>query len=124
MTEEELAPLRSLGAERRVARDDAVARVQSRYDAVLATKAGELATTGTVRMRTNAGTVEARIVRFRHGDSVLEIDSRHPSSHRQGVARARLVGAQVADLGVLTGYLIRSVAQLVPDVEVEDGPIT
>lgn len=124
MTEEELVPLRSRSAERRAARQDAVARVQERFGDVLLVKAAELASLGVVTIATTAGRVEARIVRFWRGDSVLDIKVHGPSSRQRGAARTLLTGGQVTDARVLAGYLTRSIANLGPNVEIQDGPAT
>lgn len=124
MTEGELAPLRSRAAERRAAHQNAIARVQERYGDVLLVKAAELASLGVVTIATTAGTVEARIVRFWRGDSVLEVKVHIPFSRQPEVAKTLLTGGHVTEAPVLAGYLTRSVADLGPNVEVQDGPAT
>lgn len=122
MTEEELAPLRSRADECQAARHDSIARVQEHFGDFLLVKAAHLADHGAVTIATTAGSVEAKIVRFWRGDSVLEIKVDVPSSRQREPARTLLIGGQVNDASVLAGYLIRSVADLGPDVEVQGGP--
>lgn len=124
MTEGELAPLRSRASECQAARQDVVARVQERFGDLLVAKIAQLASDGAVAITSTVGTVEARIVRFRRGDSVLEIKTEAPSSRHRTAGKTRLTNGQVTDTAILTGYLTQSVADLGPDIEIEDGPAT
>jgi len=124
MTEGELPPLRSRAAERQAMRQDAVAHVQERFGDLLVAKAAQLASGGAVTITTTIGTVDARIVRFRRGDSVLEIKTEAPSSRHRTAGKTRLTNGQLNDTTVLAGYLTHSVAALGPDVDIQDGPAT
>jgi hypothetical protein len=124
MTEGELAPLRSRADERQAVRQDAVAHVHERFGDLLVAKAAQLASGGAVTITTTVGTVEARIVRFRRGDSVLEIKTECPSSRHRTAGKNRLTNGQLNDTTVLAGYLADSVADLGSEVDIQDGPAT
>ncbi len=77
-----------------------------------------------MNIATAAGVFEVRIVRFWHGDSVLEIKVHVRSSRQPAGARTLLTGGQVTDPSVLAGYLSRFIADLGPDVGAQDCPAT
>jgi hypothetical protein len=104
--------------ERLAARECLVAQVDNRFGELLLQKAAELAKFGFVQIRTPAGTVDGRIVRFRYGLSVLELFPHAVDGHIVGPGKTELARAQEPDLHVLVGYLARAVADLGPGAEV------
>ncbi|HEY0808161.1 MAG TPA: hypothetical protein VGD84_24050 [Pseudonocardiaceae bacterium] len=83
--------------------------MRSRHGAAIDATAQALARTGVGDVITPAGALDARIVRFWHGDSVLVIQY-HSLTGRFGRSTARLTRRQEHDIDVLAGYLARSLA--------------
>jgi hypothetical protein len=87
-------------------RRERVADIRARYGAAIDATAQTLARTGVGVVATPAGGLDARIIRFWHGDSVLVIE-RHSGTGR---LTTRLAGRQEHDIDVLAWYLARSLA--------------
>jgi hypothetical protein len=92
---EHLARAEVLRLEARQRREGRLTDVTERFGAFLESKAAELAASGATVVRTTAGDLHARIVRFRWGNSVLQIDG----------LKARLGRSQEGDPTVLSHYL-------------------
>ncbi|MCW2636617.1 MAG: hypothetical protein JWQ99_2984 [Blastococcus sp.] len=67
--------------------EESVEALLRRRSVQLEAAADELLRTGSVGLRLGAWEVEARIIRFWHGDSVLEISSRSDAGSRRGRTR-------------------------------------
>jgi hypothetical protein len=89
-----------------------VERVKATSSATLQVKALELSNLGRVSIPTAAGTVDGRIVRFRFGNSVLELWPRPLDGHIVGPARAEITKSQESDTEVLADYLADATAHL------------
>jgi hypothetical protein len=60
----------------------------------------------------DSGHVRGRVVRFRRGDNVLELESVGRNPERGGCSRTRLSRRPEPDADVLMRYLLHQVAQL------------
>ena len=104
--------------ERLTERELLVRQVHDRFGEVLLERAACLAKFGFVQLRTTAGTVDGRLVRFRFGHCVLELFPHAADGHIIGSSKTELTRSEVSDLDVLAEYLTRSVAHLGHGAEV------
>lgn len=73
-SDEELQILRTQGEEAQQRFDARLSDVERRHGDLLRALAAEVTRTGAATVRTTSGDIEARIIRFRRGAVVLEID--------------------------------------------------
>jgi hypothetical protein len=83
--------------------------IEKRHGELLRATAGALAARGTATLHTTAGDIQARIVRFREGAVVLEVE--HPG----GRSQSRSSESTVAEAAV--HQLANAVASIQPDAE-------
>ena len=106
-TEEELRAMRSWRPDvdpEEVDPGEVAADLERRYGSELRRAAEQLCSSGTADLRMDGRHVQARVVRFWRGDSLLETTTTGPVDH--GESRTRI--PRQPDPGLLVGYLARS----------------
>lgn len=74
--------------------------------------AGELLSSGTTVLSVDGGQVRGRLVRFWHGDNVLDLTTSSRDAGNPGRSMARLSRGQNTSADVIAHYLIHQVVQL------------
>jgi hypothetical protein len=87
--------------------------MRDRYGALVDAAARALAETGVGVIATPTARLDARVIRFWHGDSVLDIQW-HSATGSIGSSTTRLERRRVSDIPLLAGYLARSLPDLAP----------
>jgi hypothetical protein len=105
-TDEEIEAVALWAAPRVADHEESVADVERRWAPELRQAADRLLAQRAAGVQVGGADVEARIVRFWRGDSLLEVRSRRPDG--EGESRTRIPRRPEPDL--LVGYLARAVA--------------
>ena len=92
--------------------ETALEAARSRWSQQALVCAGELLATGTTVLSVDGGHVGGRLIRFWHGDSVLELTTSGRDADNPGRSMARLSRGQNTSADVIAFYLLHQVAQL------------
>lgn len=111
-TADELASMRERARQYRDGHQAALERARSRWQWQALTCARELLDRGTTVLSIDAGTVRGHLVRFWHGDSVLELTSSSRDGVSHGSSMTRLCRHRRTSVDVIATYLIHQVAQI------------
>jgi hypothetical protein len=111
-TPEELATLRGLAQQDRARYEIALEAARRRWSQQALVSAGELLASGTTVLSVEGGQVRGQLIRFWHGDSVLDLTTSSRDTRNPGRSMARLSRGQNTSTDVIAFYLIHQVAQL------------
>lgn len=109
---EELASMRERVQQGRARYEVAVEAARSRWSQQALVCARELLASGTTVLSVDGGQVRGHLIRFWHGDSVLELTTSGRDAGNPARSMARLSRGQNTSADVIAHYLIHQVAQL------------
>lgn len=103
-TDDELAEMRASAARHRADHEEALDEARRRWAPELQRAADDLLATGTAQLRLGDRTIDARIVRFWHGDDVLHVVATGPDQRGESISR---ISRKQRRADVLVDHLVR-----------------
>jgi hypothetical protein len=103
-TDDELAEMRTTAARHRADHEAAVADARQRWAPQLERAAAELLDRGTTQVQLGERTLDARIIRFWHGDDVLHVVATGPDQRGESISR---ISRKQRRADVLVDHLVR-----------------